>query len=228
MEADTTSQVRPRDGRTILFDLDGTLVDPARGIIEGFRRGLAAVGAADIPASELGWIIGPSLRISYGRLLGPDGDVEAGVKGYRDYYGTTGLFDATPYTGMHETVSRLRNTCERMLVCTAKPEVFARRVIDHFGFAPLFDEVYGPDLAGKLDNKGDLIAHIREREPFDPARAVMIGDRHHDIDAAWRHGIASIGVLWGYGGAEELTSAGATALCRSPADLPEIVARLIA
>ena len=218
---------RPANGRTVLIDLDGTLVDPAVGIIEGFRRGLAALGAADVPADQLGWIIGPSLRISYARLLGPGADVEIGVRGYRDYYGSEGLYRATPYPGIHEVVARLRAEAERVLICTAKPEVFARRVASHFGFMDLIDGLYGPDLEGKLDNKGDLMALIREREPFDTTRAVMIGDRHHDVDAARRHGIASIGVLWGYGSEAELTGAGASLLCRSPADLPETVARLI-
>lgn len=218
---------RPANGRTILLDLDGTLVDPAVGIIEGFRRGLAALGAADVPADQLGWIIGPSLRISYGRLVGPGVDVEIGVRGYRDYYGREGLYNATPYPGMHDAVKALRARYAKVLICTAKPEVFARRVAAHFGFDTLVDGLYGPDLEGKLDNKGDLMAHIRECEPFDPAKAVMIGDRHHDIDAARRHGIASIGVLWGYGSENELTGAGATALCRSPSELPEMVARLL-
>jgi len=217
----------PHSGRTVLLDLDGTLVDPAVGIIEGFRRGLAALGGPDVPAEELGWIIGPSLRISYARLLGPDADIETAVGQYRDYYGREGLFHATPYPGIHDAVKRLKAEHGKVLICTAKPEVFARRVAAHFGFSDLVDGLYGPDLEGKLDNKGDLMAHILACEPFDTGRAVMVGDRHHDVDAARRHGIASVGVLWGYGSREELTSAGATTLCAAPAQLPDAVARLI-
>jgi len=54
---------------------------------------------------------------------------------------------------------------------------------------------------------------------------VMVGDREHDVHGARVHGIDTVGVLWGYGSAEELTAAGAVTLAQAPADLPGLCAR---
>ena len=113
-------------------------------------------------------------------------------------------------------------------MCTAKAAHFATRVLDHFGLAGSFDAIYGPDLDGCLDDKGDLIVHMIEAEGFDPRRAVMIGDRGSDVLAAARHRVPAVGVLWGYGSAEELNEAGAATLCAEPSDLLGAVAALMA
>jgi phosphoglycolate phosphatase len=67
-----------------------------------------------------------------------------------------------------------------------------------------------------------------EEERIDPSRTVMIGDRANDVRAAARHGIPTVGALWGYGGREELTEAGAAVLCEAPDRLLASVNRLVA
>jgi phosphoglycolate phosphatase len=210
---------------TILVDLDGTLTDPAAGIIAAVRHAVAAAGVEPPPPEELRWVIGPPLRQSFPHILGDGCDVEAAVAAYRAHYGAGGMFDAAVYDGVFDALDALRATPARLLVCTAKPEHFATRILDHFGLLPHFDAVYGPDLEGKLDDKGDLIAHMLEVEGFDPARAVMIGDRANDVRAAARHGIPAVGVLWGYGDREELS--GAAALCADPRELPAVTRRVL-
>lgn len=212
---------------TILVDLDGTLTDPAAGIIAAVRHALAQLGTEPPAPEELRWVIGPPLRHTFPRLLGDGCDVEAAVAAYREHYGAGGLFDAAVYDGIFDALAVLRARPARLLVCTAKPQHFAQRVLDHFDLSARFDATYGPDLEGKLDDKGDLIAHMIEVEGFDPARAVMIGDRGSDVRAARRHGIPTVGVLWGYGSREELEEAGAAVLCAAPGELPGMVAGLL-
>jgi phosphoglycolate phosphatase len=212
---------------TILVDLDGTLTDPAAGIIAAVRHAIAQMGREPPPPAALRWVIGPPLRHSFPQLLGDGCDVEAAVQHYRDHYGAGGLFDAAVYDGIFDALATLRARPSRLLVCTAKPAHFATRVLDHFELSGRFDGIHGPDLEGRLDDKGDLIAHMIATDGFDPARAVMIGDRGSDVRAAQRHGIPTVGVLWGYGSREELVEAGAAALCASPADLAAIVAKLL-
>ncbi len=211
---------------TVLFDLDGTLTDPAPGIIGSFRKALVDLGHEPPPFESLGWIIGPALRLSFPKVMGEGADAEAALERYRAHYGDGGMYDLTLYDGMMEAVSAIRAASERMFVCTAKPEPYAVPIVERFGYAPHFERVYGAALDGSLDDKADIIAKIIAEQGIDPARTVMIGDRLHDIHAAQRHGIASIGVAWGYGGAEELTRAGATAICHRPQDLPAFVAEL--
>lgn len=209
---------------TVLFDLDGTLTDPAPGIIGSFRQALADLGHEPPPSEDLRWIIGPALRLSFPKVMGEGADPEPAVARYRVHYGSGGMFDLTLYEGMPEAVAAIRKASQRMFVCTAKPEPYALPIVERFGYAPFFERVYGAALDGSLDDKADIIAKIIAEQGIDPARTVMIGDRMHDIHAARRHGMASIGVAWGYGGEEELTAAGATAICHRPEDLPAVVA----
>lgn len=211
---------------TVLFDLDGTLTDPAPGIIGSFRKALVDLGHEPPPFESLGWIIGPALRLSFPKVMGEGADAEAALERYRAHYGDGGMYDLTLYDGMMEAVTAIRAASERMFVCTAKPEPYAVPIVERFGYAPHFERVYGAALDGSLDDKADIIAKIIAEQGIDPARTVMIGDRLHDIHAAQRHGIASIGVAWGYGGVEELTRAAATAICHRPQDLPAFVAEL--
>ncbi len=91
--------------------------------------------------------------------------------------------------------------------------------MEHFGLAPWLSGVYGAELDGRFEDKGDLIGHILEVEGLDPADVCMVGDREHDVRAASRHGIPTVGVLWGYGGRAELEAAGAALIVASPAEL---------
>lgn len=206
---------------TILLDLDGTLIDPGRGILGCCRRALEALGCPAPPEEDLRWVIGPPLRESVGRLLNGRADPEEAVRLYRKLYGETGLFEATVYPGTLDALAALRARGMTLLVCTSKLRPFAERIVTHFGLAPYLAGVYGEEPDGRLADKGDLIAHLLVAEGLAPEAACMVGDREHDMRAAARHGIPGIGVLWGYGDAAELQSAGATLLIASPDELPD-------
>ena len=143
----------------LLVDLDGTLTDPAEGIVGCFRLALEGLGRSSPPAAELTWIIGAPLRRSFARVLGETGDPEEALRIYRGRYATEGLFEAVVYAGVDEALTELRAAGTRLFLCTAKPVVFAEPILRHF------------DL--------DLEA----------ADCCMWGDREHDVLAATRHGI---------------------------------------
>ena len=215
--------------RTALVDLDGTLTDPAIGILGGFEYALRRLGAPVPDRASLSWVIGPPLRQAFPRLL-PDpapANVEAAVAAYREYYGGVGILEATVYAGIPEALEALRGSGYRLHLCTVKPRVFAAPVVKHFGLAGYFDGIYGSELDGRFDDKADLMAHIVDEQALAPAGVVMIGDRDLDIVAARSNGIAGIGVTWGYGSADELSAAGAAQLCKAPPDLPTAVRALL-
>jgi phosphoglycolate phosphatase len=212
--------------RDILVDLDGTLVDPAAGIIRSFQTGLSAVGAPTIDAADLGWIIGPPLRMSYPQAGVAAADVEVALTAYRVTYGAGAMFEVTPYLGIGEALAALRAAGHRLIVATSKPHVFAKPILERYGLAAHVSAIHGSELDGRRDDKGELIGHIIATERVDPARALMIGDRKFDCIGAAAHGIPTIGVLWGYGTEDELRAAGAMALATKPDDLPAIVARM--
>lgn len=208
----------------ILFDLDGTLVDPAPGIIGSVQHALRMLGHAVPPDRDLTWVIGPPLRQSFARLLGSDQAVEDAVDLYRDAYSDGGLYRAAPYLGIFDVLAKLKRSDHDLFLCTAKPRPFARKVIDHFVFAEYFEEIYGAELDGRFDDKGELISHILTSRALDARDGCIIGDRANDTLAAQRNGMTSIGVTWGYGSHRELLENGATILCEQIGDLPDRVA----
>jgi phosphoglycolate phosphatase len=210
----------PNPRRVLLVDLDGTLTDPAEGIVGSFRFALAAMGRPAQPQADLGWIIGPPLRQTFADMLGGAADVEAALAVYRARYGTEGLFEAAVYDGVPEALEEIKASGARLFLCTSKPAVYAARILERFDLDRHFEAAYGADLDGRREDKGDLIAHILAERQLDPGDCVMWGDRKHDVIGARRHDIPAIGALWGFGGEEELRAAAAAALCASPAEVP--------
>jgi phosphoglycolate phosphatase len=136
------------------------------------------------------------------------------------------MYDARVYPGIPDALAALTSAGCRLIIATAKPHVFARPILQHFGLDTRFIAIRGPELDGTHDNKADLVAHIVRQHHIDVSQAVMIGDREHDMIAAGRNAMRAVGVTWGYGSKEELTGAGAATLCAAPNRLPETLALL--
>jgi phosphoglycolate phosphatase len=215
-----------RDGRAaLLFDLDGTLTDNYLGIARSIRYALERLGVEPPHEAVLRRCVGPPLRTTFAALLASDdpASVEQAVALYRERFADLGWRENVVYAGIPEALAALAAQGRRMVLCTSKPEIYARRIVTLFGFTEFLSGVYGADLHGRFDDKALLLAHLVEREGLDATRAVMVGDRHHDVRAARLNGARAVGVLWGYGSEEEL--AGADARVREPAELVEALGR---
>ena len=195
----------------LLFDLDGTLTEPAPGITASFAYAAQALGRASPSVTELRRFIGPPLRDAFVELLGSDDPalIEDAVRLYRERYATVGLFENAVHPGVPGVLAQLRSEGFRLRIVTSKPRVYADRIIDHFGLREFFEHVYGPELSGERSSKTELIAYVMKTESIAPRCGCMIGDRAHDIVGARANGMASLGVTWGYGTAAELHAAGA-------------------
>jgi phosphoglycolate phosphatase len=211
-------------GAALLFDLDGTLTDNYQGISTCIRHALAGLGAPDPGDAELQRCMGPPLRESFARLLASSDParVEAALALYRERYRDVGWRENVPYHGIDDALATLTASGARLILCTSKPEMYAKRILAHFGLDRHFVAQYGADLAGTLDDKRTLMAHILARENLAAAACTMVGDRHHDLRAARAHGVRAVGVLWGFGSREEL--ADADVLVATPQDLPVALA----
>jgi phosphoglycolate phosphatase len=209
-----------------LFDLDGTLTDPKTGITRSVQYALERLGRPVPEAGALTWMIGPPLIAGFTELLGGSDDAQDAVRFYRERYGDVGLFENEVYAGMPALLQALREKDVRLYVATSKLQVFARRILDHFELSRFFSEIYGSEPDNRNADKRDLIRHILEQERFDPAGAVMIGDRKHDAIGAKANRIAMIGVTWGYGSRQELLDAGAARLVDRPDALEEPILAL--
>ncbi|WP_224240078.1 HAD hydrolase-like protein [Hyalangium gracile] len=207
--------------QAIFFDLDGTLTDPFEGITSCFQHALAELGRPVPAAAELAVFIGPPLRQGMATLLGTSEPplIEQAVALYRARYSAQGALENRLYDEVPGMLRALAESQWRLFVATSKPRVFAERIIDHFGLRAFFAHVYGAELDGRFDNKGELLAHALEREGLEASACIMVGDRAQDVRAARQNGLVPVGVAYGYGSREELEEAGAVAICTSPTEL---------
>lgn len=208
----------------VFLDLDGTLIDPKEGITQSLQHALSEMGMVDIPhADDLTWCIGPPLQNSFPILLGENVDVEEAIAHYRAHYTDEAMYLAEPYDGIGEMFEELLMMELPLYIATAKPHAYANEIISHFGIDAYVQKLYGPELDGTHNDKGDLLAHALSETGIAPENAVMIGDRRDDVFAAKNNNITSIGALWGYGEADELHMAEADLLAGDPVELPELV-----
>ncbi len=210
--------------RTLLFDLDGTLIDSRSGIAASLEAMLRGLGHQPQAGADYTWAVGPPLEQSIGRILAPydDDRVTLAARLYREDYGRHGVLAATPFPGIVAALDTLAG--QPLFVVTSKRETFARAILGRLRLASRFAGIHGAVEGGAFDDKAVLLRHVLARHGIDRARAAMVGDRHHDIDAARANAVASIGVAWGYAAPGEL--AGADRLAARPEELRATVAAL--
>ncbi|MPY94566.1 MAG: HAD hydrolase-like protein [Acidimicrobiia bacterium] len=230
--------------RTVLFDLDGTLTDPAHGITAALRVAMGACGVEAAAAGPLERFIGPPLQESFTELGLDAAGVAAAIGAYRGYYTEVGLFENHVYPGVPELLGRLRSAGCAVGVATSKPRPLAERIVAHFEL----DRYLDVELDGRNRHKHQVIAvalaalaaldaghdvgggrsrragQPRPAGPMDD-RPVMVGDRHHDVTGAIRTGLLPVGVTWGYGSRQELLGAGAAHLVDHPDELDAVLLR---
>ena len=211
--------------KNVLFDLDGTLTDPAEGITNALMHAQRRMGRPVSPREDLFVFIGPPLIETFMSEWGLSREEsEQALVYYREHFGTKGLFENVPYEGIGDCLARLKEAGLRLFVATSKPEPLSLRILEHFDLIKYFEAVAGSTMDEQRTKKGEVIAYALSTYGLDPAETVMVGDRKHDVIGARENGVPCVGVLYGYGSRAELTEAGAAALA---ADLNELTALLL-
>jgi phosphoglycolate phosphatase-like HAD superfamily hydrolase len=184
----------------VLFDLDGTLVDSLPGIAAGINAVLGTAYSRD----EIRAHVGPPVHDTFAALTGRD-DLEDLVAEYRGVYAELMVEGTEVIDGIVPALSELRADGFTLAVATAKAQPLAVGLLDGLGLSRFFAAVCGP-VPPAHDDKTTTIARA-VRELGSPSGAVMVGDRHHDIEGAHANGLRTIGVTWGFGAREELGDA---------------------
>lgn len=216
----------------LFLDLDGTLADSGAGITSAVDEVLASLGTEPLTEAEKRFIIGPAFQHTMPVILrtrGMDESLSDGlIAEYRRIYSAEHLPRTPRIEGIGEVIEELAGMFH-LSVVTAKPVNQATVAVRAIGMEHMMEIVIGPQPDAPTPKARLLeaaIAHVRATR--DPAlghdACWMIGDRHHDIDAAVEVGAGSIGVMWGYGDEEELRGAGATHIAHVPADLLSLLA----
>ena len=193
-----------------LFDLDGTLTDPGLGIKNSIRYALKKFGLPSLTEGELDAFVGPPLMESFEKYCGVDREKAMEmVLSYREYFAEKGIFENRLYDDVEETLRELVSRGAKLYVATSKPEVYAKTILSHFEIDRYFTFVGGSTMAETRTKKAEVVAHVLKSMNIDPKKesCVMVGDRIYDIQGGKDSGLDTIGVLFGYGGREELSSA---------------------
>ncbi|NHN87443.1 HAD hydrolase-like protein [Acetobacter conturbans] len=215
----------PLTGSSVLFDLDGTIIDSRTGIIATIRQVLEEMGHTPDPAHDLNWVVGPPLRDLIGEILSHYGDdrCEEAMVCYRKHYEAEGMHKTPVFSGMREAITEIGKAGATLYIATSKPKTLARAILERNGLLGHFREVYGarPDDSGA--EKPELIASVLSDHGIEKHHAIMIGDRRFDISGAHANNIRALGVSWGYSGEGELLDAAPEAIVSVPTDLAELV-----
>jgi phosphoglycolate phosphatase len=214
----------------VIFDLDGTLVDPAGGITDGIAAALTELGLPVPSQDVLDAMIGPKLSDALLNVaMVPADMLDDVISLYRRYYLATGISQGRLYPGIQDVLVSFAAAGRQVAVATQKPEGLARTVLEHHGIAGLFQFIRGSSddesaaAAGPVGKTGIIAAALGDLSTH---HAVMVGDRAQDVAGAIANGLDCIGVGWGFAPDGELQDAGAVTVVDSAADLVAAIERL--
>ena len=205
----------------VLFDLDGTLTNPEIGITSSVMYALEKFGIKVKDRKALHPFIGPPLTYSFQTFYGlSKEDSELAVKFYRERFSVKGLYENEVYDGVEKMLQELKEDGKILIIATSKPEEFTLKILKHFDLYKYFDFIAGATMDGSRGEKADVIRYALEIGGIEnKSEAIMVGDRNYDILGAKENGLASIGVLFGFGDYEELMKAGADYIAANVEDI---------
>lgn len=198
----------------VLFDLDGTLTDPAIGITNSVMYALSKFGIEVQQRSSLYKFIGPPLVYSFKTFYGfTEEEAVQALGHYRVRFQNGGIFENEIYEGIPELLRQLKETGCKIILATSKPEEFAVEILKHFNIMQYFTFIAGNTLDEKRPEKEAVIKHVLANiKGITSDNAVMVGDRSYDVLGAAKFGIPCVGVSYGFGGRKELEKSGAVAV----------------
>jgi phosphoglycolate phosphatase len=209
---------------TILFDVDGTLCDPGKSMIECARYALSKFDIHETDDENLRRLIGPPLEHAFRDYYGFD-EAQSGqaVTHFRDMMQREGVQLYEAYPGISELLNELKQSGRQLAVVTSKIDHIAKETLAKTGLIDYFEFISAQQPNVVVDKEEILTKALSELNVTDNSNVVMIGDRKHDIEAANAHNIDSIGVSWGYGDRDELENEGATNIAVNANELRQLL-----
>lgn len=208
----------------ILFDLDGTLTDPVEGITGSVRHALTQLCHPVPPQEVLNRFIGPPLNQIFEEVCGFGKEkTEEAIGHFRLHFAKHGIYQNVPYKGMAQLLAKLKTQGRHLHIATTKPLPLAQQVLDMFNMAQYFDILAGSSLEHAGRPKSEVVEEVLQRGKIDPRKAVMVGDRVYDVVGAHNNALPCVGVLFGYGGMDELKNAKADYIASTVKELEEIL-----
>lgn len=209
----------------IAFDLDGTLTNPERGLVAGFRYAFDKLGIKYESRESLKRFIGPPLFDEWKLCFGlSDDECNETLRTFREFYDVFGWRENDLYPGVREMLEVLKASGKKLVVATSKPEKVANKVLRLFDLARYFDFISTATIDKKRDKKREVLEYALESigSP-DKSACIMVGDRVYDAEGAKLVGIDSLGVLYGHGSRDEILEAGFNYVVNNPIEILDII-----
>ena len=207
----------------VLFDLDGTITDSSKGIINSILYALDKMGKKEDDIERLRTYIGPSLKDTFQKnYFSSDKDCQQAIIFYREYYAKKGMFQNILYVGILDVLQKIKSRGGVIALATAKPSYFAKKILKHFEISDYFDSIVGSHLRGTRTNKSDIIFEVLDQLGFPESQDIyMVGDRKYDILGGKNHDLKTIGVEYGYGTYRELLKVNPDFIVQTPLQILE-------
>ena len=189
---------------TIVFDLDGTLVDTAPDLIATLNAVLAREGYGAVAYEEARTMIGGGARHMLARALTQQGiaiapgDLDRLFADFIRYYAAHIADHSRPFPGLEPALDLMAANGARFAVCTNKLEQLAVLLLERLGLAGRFAAICGQDTFGIPKPDPELLRRTIARAGGDAGNAVMIGDSAADVAVARGAGVPVIAVDFGY------------------------------
>ena len=185
----------------IIFDLDGTLTDPAEGIVNSVQYALNKNEIDEKDNKKLLKFIGPPLNKSFEKYYKFSSEkAKQAVGYYREYYADKGIWENQLYLGIKEILLYLSSKKCTLFVGTSKPTVYAKKILQRYEIDQHFADIVGSNLDLTRVSKTEIIEYIlKTHELTQLGDILMVGDTHYDIRGASTVGIDSLYVGYGYG-----------------------------
>jgi phosphoglycolate phosphatase len=207
--------------KTVIFDLDGTLVDTLGDLTDSMNYALASLGQPVHPESVTKKLIGDGIFTFASRALKDDQQhlADEVVKRMREHYRGNCLKKTSPYPGVKELIAELKKKGVKVAVLTNKDQNVARQIVEYYFGKNVFDRVVG--VVDRVPVKPEPAAATKLMAEMGVAKedCLLVGDSGIDIDTAKAAGIRSIGVSWGFRGRQELAEHGADAIIDDPKEI---------
>jgi phosphoglycolate phosphatase len=185
---------------TVIFDLDGTLLDTSEGIINCVSYTIDYLDLPSLTIEQKKSFIGPPLLHSYMRECGlTEQQARDAVEVYRDRYEKKGVYQAKLYENIKPLLARLKRQNIKTGVATLKRHDLAIQILEHFDLKKYLDAIKGIDDKDSLSKADILNSCMKDLEITDFTKAVLIGDSKHDEIGADEIGIDFIAVRYGFG-----------------------------
>ena len=157
----------------ILFDVDGTLIDSAPGILNTLEEVFTKMGV-DVTHVNLRRYLGPPLRKSFGEHFSDPAKIEEATELYRESYREKGSHEGTAYPGAAEMLRRLKEAGFVLCTATSKPTVVVTPILEEQGLAPYFDFIGGASMDESRDTKTEVVRYVLTQPCVQGKRVLMV------------------------------------------------------